>query len=112
MRSQSLYWNNIVTDDLKEGKIKDLSEEQYEMSRDFLYPELDPQTFEHQRVMRTDLRRQAALGPNLMRLEEIMEEIGHLFRELKGCEPEDQMMPENYLARRRKNAMAPVMDHA
>ena len=57
VRTNGLFWGGLATEEVKERRIKDLSDEQYEMGRDFLFPELEPQMFENQRLMRTDLRR-------------------------------------------------------
>lgn len=68
-RSGLQFTNKDNEHDAEIKKLKDLSEEHYEMSRDFLFPAVDNKIFEHQRQMRTDHRRQAALGPKLERFE-------------------------------------------
>lgn len=81
------------------------------MSRDYLFPDVDPKVNEHQQVMRTDSRRQTTLGPQLERLEEVMEEVSRMYLDLRGVEQEDDASAEKSRVQRRKNAMCPVMDH-
>lgn len=62
---------------------RDLSEQNFEMSRDYLYPEVDF-NFEAQKKMRTDPRRLTLLAGELEEFEKLMEQVSETYFTIKN----------------------------